>query len=88
MCVSTSPSAPVAKTSYRDTSQDPIVSNYPLSEAQKAENKRRRAKNKAKSLVAFNGGGDDGPTGGGIPFSGSTKSSTDPYGGMDMSNIG
>lgn len=59
MCVSTSPSAPVAQTSYRDTSNDPIKSNYALTDAQKAENARRKAKNKAKSLVQF--GDDDNP---------------------------
>ena len=76
MCVSTSPSAPVASTSYRDTSEDPIVSNYELSDAQKKENQRRRsAKNKAKSLVSFNDG-DNGNTGAGVPFSGSSYSSS------------
>ena len=73
MCVSTSPSAPEAKTSYRDTSQDPIVSNYELSDAQKAENKRRKAAKKSKSLVSF-GGGNNG-TGTGVSFSGSVPSS-------------
>lgn len=72
MCVSTSPSAPEAKTSYKDTSQDPIVSNYELSDAQKAENKRRRAAKKSKSLVSFN---DNGNTGTGVSFSGSVPSS-------------
>ena len=68
MCVSSTPSAPVAKTSYRDTSQDPIISNYELSDAQKAENKRRRAAKRSKSLVSFS---DNGGTGTGVSFSGS-----------------
>jgi len=88
MCVSTSPSAPVASTSYRDTSEDPIVSNYPLSDAQKAENKRRKAaKNKSKSLVNF---GDENNTGAGVTIAGGTMKASTPtsnYGGMDMSNI-
>lgn len=72
MCVSSTPSAPVAKTSYRDTSQDPIISNYELSDAQKAENKRRRAAKRSKSLVSFS---DNGGTGTGVSFSGSAPSS-------------
>lgn len=72
MCVSTSPSAPEAKTSYRDTSQDPIVSNYELSDAQKAENKRRKAAKKSKSLVSFS---DDNKTGTGVTFRGAVPAS-------------
>jgi len=75
MCIggSTTPIAPVAQTAYRDTSKDPIVSNFPLNEAQKAENRRRAAaKNKAKSLVRF--GNDDNQTGSGVTFSGTVPS--------------
>jgi len=74
MCVSTTPSAPEAKTSYRDTSQDPIISNYELSDAQKAENKRRRAAKRSKSLVSFS---DNGGTGTGVTFSGAVPASRD-----------
>lgn len=75
MCIggSASPIAPVAQTAYRDTSKDPIVSNFPLSEAQKAENRRRAsAKNKSKSLVRFDS--DDNQTGTGVTFSGTVPS--------------
>jgi hypothetical protein len=70
MCVSTGPA--VSRVTDTDTSKDPIVSNYELTEAQKKENARRRAAKKSKSLVSFS---DDGNTGTGVSFSGSVPSS-------------
>lgn len=84
MCVGSAPSATVADIGPRDTSNELIKSKYELSEENKKKNAEIRARNKAKSLVSFGGGGDDGPTGGGIPFSGKTTSSTS--GGYDFTN--
>jgi len=84
MCVGSAPSAAVVDIGPRDTSNELIKSKYELSEENKKKNAEIRARNKAKSLVAFNGGGDEGPTGGGIPFSGKTKSSTNS--GYDFTN--
>ena len=70
MCVSTGPA--VSRVTDTDTSKDPIVSNYELTEAQKKENARRRAAKRSKSLVSFS---DNGGTGTGVSFSGSVPSS-------------
>lgn len=76
----------------RDTSNELIKSKYALSEENKKRNKDIiSARNRAKSLVAFNTSGDNGSTGDGVPFSGGSFSSTpssgrgtadDAYGGM------
>jgi len=84
MCVGGSSSPAVQTVGPRDTSNEMIVSDYKLSEANKKKNADIVARNRAKSLVAFNTGGDDGPMGGGIPFSGKTTSSTNS--GYDFTN--
>jgi len=72
---------------YRDTSEDPIVSKYPLTEAQKKENERRRKKKllkTAKTLLGTQGdGGGDGDNGGGGTSAGGGYGSVgDASGGM------
>lgn len=67
----------------RDTSNELIVSKYELSEENKARNLKR-----SKSLVTFDNddGGGDGSNGLGAGTS--VGSSSNGYGGMDMSNVG
>jgi hypothetical protein len=85
MCVGGSSSPSVQTVGPRDTSNEMIVSDYKLSEANKKKNAEVAARNRAKSLVVFNTGSDDGgPIVGGIPFSGKTKSSTNS--GYDFTN--
>ena len=77
----------------RDTSKELIKSKYALSEENQKKNASiLAARNRAKSLVAFNTGGDSGSVGDGVPFSGGSFSSTpssgrgtadDAYGGLD-----
>lgn len=88
MCVG-SPTVEYGDVGPRDTSNELIKSKYALSE----ENKKRNqdiisARNRAKSLVAFNDSDDNNSGGKGTKFSGSTVSYGNNYGGMDMSNIG
>ena len=49
----------------RDTSNDPVVSKYDLP-PELVEREKMKARNRAKSLVAFNKGGDRDPFGGGM----------------------
>ena len=73
----------------RDTSNELIKSKYALSEENQKKNASiLAARNKAKSLVAFNDSDDNDSGGKGTKFSGSTVSYGNNYGGMDMSNIG
>lgn len=78
----------------RDTSKELVKSKYALSEENQKKNASiLAARNRAKSLVAFNTD-DEGSVGDGVPFSGGTFSSTpssssgratsnDAYGGLD-----
>jgi len=47
----------VSDSGFKDTSEDPIVSKYELTAEQKAENKRRIALKKSKSLINESGDG-------------------------------
>jgi len=77
-----------AQPAYKDTSEDPIVSKYPLTEAQKKENERRRKKKlvkTAKTLLGTQGGGGgdgDNGMGGGTSTGGGYGSVGDASGGM------
>ena len=91
MCVGGPPSMSYPTVSgSRDTSNELIVSDYELSEENKKKNAEITAKNKAKSLVSFDSGDDDGPKGTGVTLPSSFPSNTpiSNYSGMDMSNIG
>ncbi len=86
MCVGSPASASPAVPKVEDTSKDPIVSKFDLSEADKKENARRaKAKNKAKSLIYSGGQSDDNPSGtpttGGTSFGTGRGTSNDAYGG-------
>lgn len=91
MCIGGTPSVSYPTvSSTRDTSNELIVSKYELSEENKKKNAEIVARNRAKSLVNFTGGGDDNPSGAGVTISGGTMQASTPtgnYGGMDMSNI-
>lgn len=74
MCVGGG-SGPVYSTAVSvDTSTQPIKSKYPLTEAQKKENARRRKLLERKSLLGTQGNNDKG--GDGDSFSSSSKSSS------------
>lgn len=88
MCVG-SPAVEYEDSGPRDTSKELIKSKYALSEENQKKNASiLAARNKAKSLVAFNDSDDNNSGGKGTKFSGSTVSYGNNYGGMDMSNIG
>ena len=91
MCLASTPSVVYPEVAgTRDTSNELIVSDYELSEENKKKNAEIIAKNKAKSLVSFDSGGDDGSKGNGVTLPDSFPSNTPigNYSGMDMSNIG
>ena len=85
MCVGGSSSPAVQTVGPRDTSNEMIVSDYKLSEANKKKNAEIVARNRAKSRVSFSGGDDgNGSACGGTRFSGSSFSSGNS--GYDFTN--
>jgi hypothetical protein len=85
MCVGGG-SGPVYSTAVVDTSTQPIKSKYPLTEAQKKENARRRKLLERKSLLGTQGNDDKGGDGnfGGTPKSTSFGGFKDASGGFQV----
>ena len=85
MCVGGG-SGPVYNTPVAvDTSTQPIKSKYPLTEAQKKENARRRKVLERKSLLGTQGNDDKGGDGN---FGSSSKSGSSNFGGFNDASGG